>query len=126
MYLHYTLLRIPVHHKALTGNLNKKMAIAHPQGLRPHMHAAARVTAPAAPKLGPVASRIIPGIVVLGAAYTVGSFVTSQLRRESGTMDRIFSQQNTPEVEAARKRDLLVESNGDPRNNLLNFLGWSR
>ncbi|KAI0382728.1 hypothetical protein F5Y04DRAFT_252211 [Hypomontagnella monticulosa] len=101
------------------------MAIAHPQGLRPHMHAAARVTVPAAPKLGPVTSRLLPGIVVLGAAYTVGSYVTSQLRREAGTMDRIFSQQNTPEVEEARKKALQVEANGDPRNNLLNFLGWS-
>ncbi|KAI1413524.1 hypothetical protein F5Y13DRAFT_188956 [Hypoxylon sp. FL1857] len=95
------------------------------QGLRPHMHATARVTAPAAPKLGPVSSRILPGLLVLGVAYTVGSYVRGQLTRESGTMDRIFSQQNTAEVEQARKKALQVEVNGDPRNNLLNFLGWS-
>lgn len=40
-------------------------------------------------------------------------------------MDRIFSQQNTPEVEQARKKALQVETYGDPRNSLLNFLGWS-
>ncbi|KAI2465915.1 hypothetical protein F4781DRAFT_434921 [Annulohypoxylon bovei var. microspora] len=102
------------------------MAIAHPQGLRPHMHAAARATAPVVvPKLGPVTSRILPSILVLGAVYTVGSYVRSQLTHESSAMDRIFSQQNTPEVEQARKRGLQVEANGDPRNNLLNFLGWS-
>ncbi|KAI1402192.1 hypothetical protein F4819DRAFT_485810 [Hypoxylon fuscum] len=102
------------------------MAIAHPQGLRPHMHAAAtRATVTAVPKLGPVSSRILPSIVVLGAAYTVGSYVKSQLTRESSAMDRIFSQQNTPEVEQARKKALQVETYGDPRNSLLNFLGWS-
>ncbi|XXG96679.1 hypothetical protein Hte_002969 [Hypoxylon texense] len=101
------------------------MAITHTQGLRPHMHAAARVTAPVMPKLGPVSSRILPSLVVLGAAYTVGTYVRSQLKREAGAMDRIFSQQNTPEVEAARKAALQVETNGDPRNNLFNFLGWS-
>ncbi|KAI4868892.1 hypothetical protein F4820DRAFT_408167 [Hypoxylon rubiginosum] len=101
------------------------MAITHPQGLRPHMHAAARVTAPAITKLGPVSSRILPSLVVLGAAYTVGTYVRSQLKREAGAMDRIFSQQNTPEVEQARKAALQVEANGDPRNNLLNLLGWS-
>ncbi|KAK6952810.1 hypothetical protein K445DRAFT_28255 [Daldinia sp. EC12] len=102
------------------------MASVHPQGLRPHMPAAARAVAPAAPKLGPVSSRILPSLVVIGVAYTVGSYVRSQLHREASTMDRIFSQQNTPEVEQARKAALQVEANGDPRNNLLNFLGWSR
>ncbi|KAI0181026.1 hypothetical protein GGR52DRAFT_15459 [Hypoxylon sp. FL1284] len=98
------------------------MAITHPQGLRPHVHAAAPA---AVPKLGPVSSRILPSMLALGAAYVVGSYVRTQLKRESGDMDRIFSRQNTPEVEAVRRRDLQVESNGDPRNNLLNFLGWS-
>ncbi|KAI1376821.1 hypothetical protein F4677DRAFT_445144 [Hypoxylon crocopeplum] len=103
------------------------MATAHPQGLRPHMHAAARVTAPAVPKLGPVTSRILPSLVVLGAAYTVVTFVRSQLTRESSTFDKMFAQQNTPEVEQARKKALQVEAGGknDPRNNLFNFLGWS-
>ncbi|KAI0122565.1 hypothetical protein F4814DRAFT_446501 [Daldinia grandis] len=101
------------------------MAIAHPQGLRPHMHAAARAVPSVAPKLGPVSSRILPSLVVIGVAYTVGSYVRSQLHREAGTMDRIFSQQNTPEVEKARKAALQVEANGDPRNNLFNLLGWS-
>lgn len=58
-------------------------------------------------------------------AYTVGTYVRSQLNREAGAMDRIFAQQNTPEVEKARKQQLQVETNGDPRNNLFNFLGWS-
>jgi hypothetical protein len=51
--------------------------------------------------------------------------VRRQLRREAGDFDNIFAQQNTPEVEEARKRDLLVEVNGDPRNSLLNVLGWT-
>ncbi|KAL7627087.1 hypothetical protein AAE478_003863 [Parahypoxylon ruwenzoriense] len=99
------------------------MAITHPQGLRPHMHAAAKATPAAIPKLGPVASRVLPGLAVIGVVYTVGSYVRSQLSHEAGTMDRIFAQQNTPEVEEARRKALQVESNGDPRNNLLNLLG---
>ncbi|KAI5859365.1 hypothetical protein GGS23DRAFT_600491 [Durotheca rogersii] len=94
--------------------------------LAPHMHAATRAAAPAIPKLGPVASRVLPGLVVAGVVYTVGSYVSSQLHTEAGTMDRIFAQQNTPEVEEARRRSLQVDVNGDPRNNLLNVLGWSK
>ncbi|KAI2612556.1 uncharacterized protein GGS25DRAFT_124122 [Hypoxylon fragiforme] len=98
-----------------------------PQALRPHnMHAAARAAVPVAPKLGPVTSKVLPSLAALGAAYVVGSYVRSQLARESGSFDRIFSQQNTPEVEEARKRALQVDINGDPRNNLLNMLGWSK
>ncbi|KAI1074365.1 hypothetical protein F5B20DRAFT_441899 [Whalleya microplaca] len=101
------------------------MAIAHPQAFRPHMQTAAKATAPSVAKLGPIASKILPAVVTAGAIYTVGSYVHSQLTREAGTMDKIFAQQNTPEVEEARRKALLVETNGDPRNNLLNFLGWS-
>ncbi|KAI1428280.1 hypothetical protein F5Y12DRAFT_711260 [Xylaria sp. FL1777] len=95
------------------------------------MHVAARVPPPAAsviPKGGALASKkvLLPTLAWLGAACAVGLYVSRQLHRESGSFDRIYAQQNTPEVEAARKRDLLVETYGDPRNSLLNVLGWTK
>ena len=45
---------------------------------------------------------------------------------ESSNFDRIFSQQNTPEHMARRGKALQVEQMGDPRNNLLNILGWNK
>ncbi|KAI8624623.1 hypothetical protein F5Y19DRAFT_453237 [Xylariaceae sp. FL1651] len=80
------------------------------------------------PKSGAVVSKriLLPTLAWLGAAYAVGLYVSRQLGRESGSFDQIFSQQNTPDVEEARKRDLLVETYGDPRNSLLNPLGWTK
>ncbi|KAI1317667.1 hypothetical protein F5Y16DRAFT_392578 [Xylariaceae sp. FL0255] len=78
----------------------------------------------ALPKSGPLASKLLPIVATVGAGFLVGSYVKSQLSRESNSIDRIFSQQNTPEVMAARKRDLLTDTYGDPRNSLLNILGW--
>jgi hypothetical protein len=54
----------------------------------------------------------------------VVSYVQMQLRNSKGQYDRIFSQQNTPEVEAARKRQLEVDVYGDPRRSFYNLLGW--
>lgn len=69
---------------------------------------------------------LFPTIVWLGSAYLVGLYVSKQLHQKSVTFDDIFAQQNTPEVEEARKKDLLVETYGDPRNSLLNVLGWTK
>lgn len=69
--------------------------------------------------LGP--SRLTPPI-----AYSVVSYVRSQLTTESSNFDRIFSQKNTPEHMARRGAALHVEQHGDPRNNLLNILGWNK
>ncbi|KAH8681050.1 hypothetical protein BX600DRAFT_504792 [Xylariales sp. PMI_506] len=66
----------------------------------------------------------MPTVAAVGALTVVVGYVASQLNDRSSTMDRIFSQQNTPEVEAARKRQLQVESYGDPRKTLFNLLGW--
>ncbi|KAI1503745.1 hypothetical protein F5X99DRAFT_88889 [Biscogniauxia marginata] len=101
-----------------------------PATMHTPMHSAARAHPVAAqlhavPKSGPVASKILPTLAVAGATYVVASYVQSQLKRESGDLDRIYSKQNTAEVEAARKADLCVDTYGDPRNNLFNFLGWS-
>ncbi|KAI1641089.1 hypothetical protein F4809DRAFT_587286 [Biscogniauxia mediterranea] len=102
-----------------------------PASMHTPMHTAAARAHPVAaqlhavPKAGPVASKILPTLAVAGATYAVASYVKSQLKREAGDLDRIYAKQNTPEVEAARKADLCVDSYGDPRNNLLNFLGWS-
>jgi hypothetical protein len=69
---------------------------------------------------------LLPTLAWLGAAYAVGLYVSKQLGHESGNLDRIFSQQNTAEVEEARRRQLLVDTYGDPRNTLLNVLGWTK
>ncbi|KAI0427399.1 hypothetical protein F5Y09DRAFT_33713 [Xylaria sp. FL1042] len=94
------------------------------------MHVAARVpppTTPVIPKGGALASKILlPTLAWLGAAAAVGFYVQRQLHQRSDSFDHIFAQQNTPEVEEARKRDLLVETYGDPRNSLLNVLGWTK
>ncbi|KAI5925319.1 hypothetical protein F4810DRAFT_659950 [Camillea tinctor] len=95
----------------------------HTAAARAHPVAAAQLHA--VPKSGPAGTKIITAMAVAGATYAVASYVHSQLKRESGDMDRIFSKQNTAQVEAARKADLCVDTYGDPRNNLLNFLGWS-
>ncbi|KAK5632959.1 hypothetical protein RRF57_008673 [Xylaria bambusicola] len=69
---------------------------------------------------------LLPAIAWLGAAGLVGLYVSRQLHQRSVGFDDIFSQQNTPEVEEARKRGLLVDTYGDPRNSLLNVLGWTK
>ncbi|GAP86027.1 hypothetical protein SAMD00023353_0301470 [Rosellinia necatrix] len=95
------------------------------------MHVAVRApppTAPITPKNGALASKgiLLPTLAWLGAACAVGLYVSRQLHQRSDGFDRIFSQQNTPEVEEARKKALLVETYGDPRNSLLNILGWTK
>ncbi|KAJ2972760.1 hypothetical protein NUW58_g9120 [Xylaria curta] len=92
------------------------------------MRIAAGVPPPIFPRSGAVVSKriLLPTLAWLGAAGAVGLFVSRQLHNRSDTFDHIFSQQNTPEVEEARKRDLLVETYGDPRNSLLNILGWTK
>ncbi|KAI0456606.1 hypothetical protein F5B21DRAFT_143726 [Xylaria acuta] len=95
------------------------------------MHVATRVPPPTAsmiPKSGALAAKrvLLPTLAWLGAACAVGFYVSRQLHGRSDSFDKIFAQQNTPEVEAARKRDLLVETYGDPRNSLLNILGWTK
>ncbi|CAJ2513124.1 Uu.00g012430.m01.CDS01 [Anthostomella pinea] len=94
------------------------------------MHAAARVQPAtqlhALPKSGAVASKALSILATAASAFAVISYVTYTLNKDSSEMDRIFAQQNTPEVEAARKRDLLVDTYGDPRNSLMNILGWSK
>jgi len=57
-------------------------------------------------------------------AAAVATYVARTLHHESQTMDRMFAQKNTPEVEARRKQQLLTETEGDPRRSLFNILGW--
>jgi hypothetical protein len=58
---------------------------------------------------------LVSGVVV---------YIRSQLRHESDTLNRMFSQQNTPEVRAKRDRSLLVETEGNPRKTVYNVLNW--
>ncbi|KAH9904313.1 hypothetical protein F4778DRAFT_780286 [Xylariomycetidae sp. FL2044] len=104
------------------------MPLAHPSVhpmARPQAATATAAAAANVVKANPVAARALPLLAVSLAVYGVGSYVHRQLSRERSAFDKIFAQQNTPEVEAARRRQLDVEHFGDPRNNLLNFLGWS-
>ncbi|KAK4448692.1 hypothetical protein QBC34DRAFT_406589 [Podospora aff. communis PSN243] len=70
-------------------------------------------------------NKIIPGLVVAGAVYGVVAYVRSQLIKESATMNRMFAQQNSPRVMEARRRNFLIDSEGDPRKTPYNFLNWS-
>ncbi|KAI1114355.1 hypothetical protein F5Y14DRAFT_174438 [Nemania sp. NC0429] len=95
------------------------------------MSIAARVPHPATTithKSGALASKkvLLPTLAWLGAAYVVGLYVSKQLHGRSDAFDHIYAQQNTPEVEAARKKGLMVETYGDPRNSMLNILGWTK
>ncbi|KAA8628683.1 hypothetical protein SMACR_12876 [Sordaria macrospora] len=68
--------------------------------------------------------RVVPGLVVFGAVYTVVSYIRSQLRNESNTLNRVFAQQNTPGVMEKRKERYLIETEGDPRKTIYNVLNW--
>lgn len=52
------------------------------------------------------------------------SYVRTQLAKESDTMNRMFAQQNTPEVLEARRRSLHLDTEGDPKKTLYNVLSW--
>ncbi|KAK4152279.1 hypothetical protein C8A00DRAFT_16383 [Chaetomidium leptoderma] len=69
-------------------------------------------------------NKLVPGLVVVGAVSGVVLYIRSQLRQESDTMDRMFSQQNTPEVRARRDQRLLVDTEGNPRKTMYNILNW--
>ncbi|KAI8953800.1 hypothetical protein F4801DRAFT_85569 [Xylaria longipes] len=95
------------------------------------MNVAARVQHPMASlttKSGAMTPKrvLLPTLAWLGATCAVGFYVSRQLHGRSDSFDKIFAQQNTPEVEAARKKALKVEQYGDPRNSLLNILGWTK
>ncbi|GAW18159.1 hypothetical protein ANO14919_076330 [Xylariales sp. No.14919] len=95
------------------------------------MHVAARVPPPTTSithRSGALASKkmLLPTLAWLGATCAVGLYVSRQLHQRSDGFDHIFAQQNTPEVEEARKKGLLVDTYGDPRNSLLNILGWTK
>lgn len=57
--------------------------------------------------------------------YGVVSYIRSQLVMESNIMNRRFAQQNSPRVLEARKKNYLIETEGDPRKTLYNVLNWS-
>ncbi|KAK3373002.1 hypothetical protein B0T24DRAFT_621958 [Lasiosphaeria ovina] len=69
-------------------------------------------------------SLIVPTLVVAGAVYAVATYVRSQLSAESETMNRMFAQQNTPQVMESRRKSLLVDTEGDPRKTIYNVLNW--
>lgn len=52
------------------------------------------------------------------------AFVRSQLIKESETMNKMFSKQNTAEVVARRNQRLLVDTEGNPKKTPYNFLNW--
>jgi len=61
-----------------------------------------------------------------GTVFGVVSYVRSQLRQESETMNRMFAKQYSPEVLEARKKHFLIETEGDPRKSIYNVLNWGR
>ncbi|KAK3896967.1 hypothetical protein C8A05DRAFT_39481 [Staphylotrichum tortipilum] len=93
---------------------------------RPTMRLAANVNAAVlkSPVTRTAPRMIIPGLVVVGAVSGVVAYVRTQLRKESETMNRMFSQQNTAEVRARRDARLLVNTEGNPRKTVYNILNW--
>ncbi|KAM7184875.1 hypothetical protein V8F33_012745 [Rhypophila sp. PSN 637] len=73
-----------------------------------------------------LSNNIIPGVVVFGSVFGVVSYVRSQLRQESETMNRMFAKQYSPEVMEARRRNYLIDQEGDPRKSIYNVLNWGR
>ncbi|KAK4159895.1 hypothetical protein QBC43DRAFT_326294 [Cladorrhinum sp. PSN259] len=69
-------------------------------------------------------SVVVPSLVVAGAVYGVISYVRSQLRKESDTINRMFAQRDTPEAVQSQRRALLVDTEGDPRRSIYNVLNW--
>jgi hypothetical protein len=61
--------------------------------------------------------------LTIGSATIVGSYVRSQLKTQSRTFDRQFSQYNTKESEAVRAKTFDGKV-PDPRTSFFNILGW--
>ncbi|KAM0433947.1 hypothetical protein ACHAPT_003891 [Fusarium lateritium] len=78
----------------------------------------------AAPMIKPVAGpKALPLLLVVGSVSVVGTYVSSQLKNQSRTFDRYFSQYNSAQSEASRAKTF----NGnvpDPRTSIFNVLGW--
>jgi len=62
--------------------------------------------------------------LTIDAVYGVVSYVRSQLIQESNTMNRMFAQQNSARVMESRKRNFLIDTEGDPRKTPYNILNW--
>ncbi|KAK4462880.1 hypothetical protein QBC42DRAFT_296460 [Cladorrhinum samala] len=91
----------------------------------PRLFATAASTAlPRTPITRAAPSAVVPAVVVAGAIYGVISYVRSQLRRESDTINQMFAQRDTPEAVEAHRRALLVDTEGDPRRSIYNVLNW--
>lgn len=52
------------------------------------------------------------------------NYIRMQLGDRKSTFDKIFEQQNTPEVEEHRRKQLQVDQFGDPRRSMFNVMGW--
>ncbi|KAI8685305.1 hypothetical protein NCS55_00201700 [Fusarium keratoplasticum] len=69
------------------------------------------------------APKVVPVLLTIGSATIVGSYVRSQLKTQSRTFDRQFSQYNTKESEAVRAKTFDGKV-PDPRTSFFNILGW--
>ncbi|RSL99047.1 hypothetical protein CDV31_012343 [Fusarium ambrosium] len=78
----------------------------------------------AAPMIKPSAGpKALPLLLVVGSVSIVGTYVSSQLRNQSRTFDRYFSQYNNTQSEASRAKT-FDGSVPDPRTSVFNILGW--
>ncbi|KAJ4312578.1 hypothetical protein N0V84_009861 [Fusarium piperis] len=69
------------------------------------------------------APKVVPVLLTIGSATIVGTYVRSQLKTQSRTFDRYFSQYNTKESEAVRAQTFDGKV-PDPRTSFFNILGW--
>ncbi|KAH8893871.1 hypothetical protein GQ53DRAFT_821746 [Thozetella sp. PMI_491] len=83
--------------------------------------AAQAVKLPAAARAG---SKAAPAVLLFGtAAGLVGTYVYTQLQKESRALDRSFAQYKSAESEASRQRT-FEHAKEDPRKSLFNVLSW--
>ncbi|CAM1506158.1 Fc.00g057990.m01.CDS01 [Cosmosporella sp. VM-42] len=79
-----------------------------------------------APVSAAAVPKVLPAIMVIGAATAVVGYVQSQLKTNSRTMDSFFAKYNTPESEASRRETFKGLEYQDPRTNFFNVLSWKK
>ncbi|KAH7274779.1 hypothetical protein B0J15DRAFT_473636, partial [Fusarium solani] len=111
---HHCQSSLPRHNSSLNHQLTT--TYNHPQTTPTSFKMLPIVKSAAAPK-------VVPVLLTIGSATIVGSYVRSQLKTQSRTFDRQFSQYNTKESEAVRAKTFDGKV-PDPRTSFFNILGW--
>ncbi|ROT41107.1 hypothetical protein SODALDRAFT_357133 [Sodiomyces alkalinus F11] len=118
---------LPVHFRTISHPHFHLRPVSHTEHIHTKMVARAATKAVTSSVM---TTRVLPTLMMVGADQTdtrytataVGSFVRSQLKQQSTTLDRYFARSHTPEREATRAR--VFEGAPDPRKSIFNVLSW--